>query len=70
MLAVLERWLPYTVTILDRFHCIYIWPLVAPDSINTTICSYVHAVSSHESVYLIATLSTRLLHTYISTLCH
>ena len=21
MLAVLERWLPYTVTILDRFHC-------------------------------------------------
>ena len=22
MLAVLERWLPYTVTILDRFHCI------------------------------------------------
>ena len=21
MVAVLERWLPYTVTILDRFHC-------------------------------------------------
>ena len=21
MLAVLERWLPYTVTILDKFHC-------------------------------------------------
>ena len=47
MLAVLERWLPYTVTILDRFHCTimvyrltpYIREYFTREYFNTTVPS-------------------------------
>ena len=40
ILAVLERWLPYTVTILDRFHCTIMVYRLTPyirEYINTTV---------------------------------
>ena len=42
MLAVLERWLPYTVTILDRYHCTIMVYGLTPyirEYFNTTVPS-------------------------------
>ena len=56
MLAVLERWLPYTVTIIDRFNCIVIEHLIPSllsisiTSPSNRLCNYVTVHCSHKCI--------------------
>ena len=64
-LAVLERWLPNTVTILDRFHCTYtLYVLVCKftvcftASLHATVAVYM--VHGHHMVYITLVYWSRL----------